>query len=86
MVVDGDDSGRDRHHHGVMEDLECALAEVESDLDEESRVYEWRTEQLQRLGFSGALARTFAGMVDWHDIAALVERGCTPALALEIVR
>ena len=66
--------------------LEFAVMEVESGDDEESRVYEWRTEQLQRLGFSSTLARVFAGVVDWHEIAALVERGCTPALALEIVR
>ena len=64
-------------------ELEIAVAEV---VGEESRVYEWRAEQLERLGVSGVLARMFAGVVDWHDIASLVDRGCTPALALEIVR
>jgi hypothetical protein len=54
--------------------------------DEEQRVYDWRTEQLSRLGFSKGIARAFADVVDWHDIAALVERGCAPMLALEIVR
>jgi hypothetical protein len=28
----------------------------------------------------------FAGLVDWHQIAKLVERGCSAQLALEIVR
>jgi hypothetical protein len=38
------------------------------------------------LGLPRALAETFAGLVDWHEIAALVARGCPPNLALEIVR
>jgi hypothetical protein len=66
--------------------LEEVVADVESEPDEEQRVHDWRTEQLSRLGFSKALARAFADVVDWHDIAALVERGCAPMLALEIVR
>lgn len=66
--------------------LEQTVSEVDSGLDEERRVHEWRTEQLLGLGFSRVLARAFADIVDWHDIAALVERGCAPALALEIVR
>jgi len=66
--------------------LEDAVSEVETGIDEERRVREWRTEQLLGLGFSKSLAAMFAGVVDWHDIAALVERGCSPALALEIVR
>jgi hypothetical protein len=32
------------------------------------------------------LAETFAGRVDWQEIAELVARGCTPELALEIAR
>jgi hypothetical protein len=49
-------------------------------------VREWRTFQLQRLGLSRLLAGRFAGTVDWHDVAELVERGCPPELALRIVR
>ena len=67
-------------------ELEDAVSEVESGLDEERRVHEWRAEQLLRLGFSTALARRFADIVDWHEVAALMKRGCRPALALEIVR
>ena len=54
--------------------------------DEELLVHEWRTEQLRRLGLPGILAETFADFVDWHALAGLVERGCSPQLALEIVR
>jgi hypothetical protein len=32
------------------------------------------------------IAETFAGLVDWHALAALVERGCSPELGLEIAR
>jgi hypothetical protein len=53
--------------------------------DEDQLVREWREEQLRRLGLLPVLARAFADHVDWHDIAALVRRGCPPMLALEIV-
>ena len=58
---------------------------VEED-PEERLVHEWRTEQLRRLGLPRAIAETFADAVDWHQIAELVDRGCPPDLALEIVR
>ena len=54
--------------------------------DEDIVVAEWRAEQLERLGIPEDLARTFADEVDWRDVAHLVERGCHPELALEIVR
>ena len=54
--------------------------------DEQLLVDAWRAEQLRFLGLPSALAETFAGLVDWHDIAALVGRGCPPGLALDIVR
>ena len=53
---------------------------------DELLVHEWRTEQLLRLGVPRTLAETFADLVDWHAIADLVEGGCPPRLALEIVR
>jgi hypothetical protein len=65
---------------------EIELDEVEAPDYEELLVHEWRTEQLRRLGVAAALAEKFAALVDWHDIAALVERGCPPELAIEIVR
>lgn len=54
-------------------------------VDEEILVHEWRAEQLQRLGLSRLLAEGFAGRVDWHDLAGLVARGCSPELALAIL-
>ena len=60
------------------------------DLDEEGYedflIHEWRAEQLRRLGVPRALADAFAQLVDWHEVAKLVERGCAPRLALRIVR
>ncbi len=50
------------------------------------RVRAWRAEQLRHLGLPHTLAYAFADLVDWHTIAALIERGCPPQLALEIVR
>ena len=54
--------------------------------DEDLLIQAWRAEQLRRLGLSRILAETFAGLVDWHEIAALVTHGCSPELALEIAR
>jgi hypothetical protein len=60
--------------------------ELNDGIGEEYAVNAWRAEQLQRLGLSPTLAEVFAGLVDWHQIAKLVERGCSAQLALEIVR
>jgi hypothetical protein len=54
-------------------------------VDEEILVHEWRAEQLQRLGLSRLAAEGFAGRIDWHDLASLVARGCSPELALDIL-
>jgi peptidoglycan/xylan/chitin deacetylase (PgdA/CDA1 family) len=59
---------------------------VEDMTDEELLIHTWRVEQLQRLGLRRILAETFAELVDWHEIAELVARGCKPELALEIAR
>jgi hypothetical protein len=53
--------------------------------DEQSLVHEWRVGQLTRLGIPEPLADALAARVDWHQIAALVQRGCPPWLALRIV-
>ena len=52
---------------------------------EDLRVHNWRVGQLTRLGFPRSLAEATADQVDWHQIAALVHRGCPPWLALRIV-
>jgi hypothetical protein len=54
--------------------------------DEDERVYAWRVERLSDLGLSNIVASAVAPLVDWHEIAGLVERGCSSELALEIVR
>jgi hypothetical protein len=54
--------------------------------NEDDRVYAWRVQRLSDLGLSNIVASAIAPFVDWHEIARLVERGCSPELALEIVR
>ncbi len=54
--------------------------------DEDVLVHQWRAGQLERLGLARSVADAIADHIDWHEIAALVERGCPPQLALEIVR
>jgi hypothetical protein len=53
---------------------------------EELQIYAWRIEQLWRLGLPSAIADEVVNVVDWHDVARLVDRGCPPELALEIAR
>jgi hypothetical protein len=69
--------------------MEATLMPVE-ELDQQAGetllVHAWRTEQLRRLGLTRLIAEAFADLVDWHALAELVERGCSPELALEIVR
>ena len=52
---------------------------------DEPLIHDWRARQLARLGLPSALAEAVADHVDWHQIAALVGRGCPPRLALRIV-
>ena len=48
-------------------------------------VHDWRAGQLKRLGVPGAMAEAVADRLDWHQVAALVRRGCPPpVLALRI--
>jgi hypothetical protein len=54
--------------------------------DEQALVHEWRAERLRELGLTDLLADRFADRVDWRAVAGLVRRGCSPTLALEIVR
>jgi hypothetical protein len=42
--------------------------------------------RLARLGIPWPVAEAAAGQVDWHQMAALVQRGCPPWLALRILR
>jgi hypothetical protein len=49
-------------------------------------VHDWRVTQLRRLGVPDALAEVDADYADWHQVASLVQRGCSPQLAVRIVR
>jgi hypothetical protein len=68
----------------------AGITTVTTDLQNENgaelALHEWRAEQLRRLGLHRYLAEVFADSIDWHGFARLVERGCSPELALEIVR
>lgn len=66
--------------------MEDSTITIDRAAEEDIRIHEWRTEQLERLGIPGSLAEAVADRIDWHEIAALVERGCSPVLALDIVR
>ena len=49
-------------------------------------VHNWRVARLTGLGIPGALAEVNADLLDWRQVARLVQRGCPPRLALRIVR
>jgi hypothetical protein len=69
-----------------MEPILKPADDLDDDVQEDLLVHAWRTEQLWRLGVPRVLAEMFADLVDWHALAKLIERGCSPELALEIVR
>jgi hypothetical protein len=52
---------------------------------EQQLVLAWRVERLRQLGLPLLHAEVYAHLVDWHAVAGLVARGCTPMLALRIV-
>ena len=53
-------------------------------IEKQDLVHEWRVARLARLGIPWPVAEAAAGQVDWHQMAALVQRGCPPWLALRI--
>jgi len=65
----------------AVEQVEYAESEVE-------RVERWRAEELERAGYNPEAAFELAlrSDVDLHAAVALVERGCPPELALQILR
>ena len=54
-------------------------------IDRQDPVHEWRVARLAHLGIPWLMAEAVAGHVDWHKMAALVQRGCPPWLALRIL-
>jgi hypothetical protein len=69
----------------IMDEL-TEIEIVTGQSEEDALVYAWRVEQLSGLGFSHVIASAVASFIDWHEIARLIERGCSPEVALEIVR
>ena len=55
-------------------------------IEKQDPVHEWRVARLVSLGIPRPVAEAAAGHVDWHQMAALVQRGCPPWLALRILR
>jgi hypothetical protein len=55
-------------------------------IERQDPVHEWRVARLARLGIPWPVAEAAAGQVDWHQMAALMQRGCPPWLALRILR
>ena len=57
---------------------------TESELD---RIVRWRSEELERAGYSpdGAAALAARLEIDLHDATELVKRGCPPDIALRIL-
>ena len=60
--------------------------DMDPSVKEALAVHAWRAEQLRRLGVPAVIADTFADVVDWHALFALMERGCPVELAFEITR
>lgn len=55
-------------------------------IEKQDPVHGWRVARLARLGIPWPVAEAAAGHVDWHQMAALAQRGCPPWLALRILR
>ena len=66
---------------------EMETAEIVQRETEEQRIERWRTEVLERAGSGAKGAEQLARRpdVDLHRAVELVESGCSPALALEIL-
>jgi len=70
---------------GTMELSAIAVDDLGQRSWETSRLHVWRAEQLRNLGLPFALAEMLADRLDWHALAALIDRGCPMYLALDIV-
>ena len=51
------------------------------------RIEQWRSEELERAGYEPRAAATIAARhdIDLHRATDLLQQGCTPELALEIL-
>ena len=65
-----------------------SAAELDLHVETESeRIERWRAHELERAGYGSSEAIELAGRsyVDLHLAIDLLERGCSPALALQIL-
>jgi hypothetical protein len=62
-------------------------ANVEAPAEELERIRKWRSEELERAGYAPDAAAELAARhdIDLHQAVALLEQGCTPDLALQIL-
>jgi hypothetical protein len=62
-------------------------AEVQDPQSELSQVERWRADELERAGFDARAAATIAARhdIDLHRATDLIQNGCTPELALQIL-
>jgi hypothetical protein len=74
------------HRQIEEETMELMLPPGRHEIIEKDPVHDWRAARLTRLGIPWPVAEAAAGHVDWHQMAALVQRGCPPWLALRILR
>jgi hypothetical protein len=63
-------------------------AETTTQLTEQELVERWRAQELERAGFPEDVAAELSMRtdVDLHRAIELLEKGCTPAVAAEILR
>lgn len=63
-----------------MDALDLRGEQIESDL------HYWKIERYRELGYKRHLAEILElAHVDWHELHALLDAGCSPELALEIL-
>ena len=69
------------------EDAEMSATEIHFTDTEGEKVQRWRVEALERAGYEPTAAAVLAVRtdIDLHAATELVERGCTPELALRIL-
>ena len=67
--------------------VEMPAAEVQTTDSELERVERWRAQELERAGYEPRQARLLAARhdIDLHRAVSLLERGCSPELALNIL-
>jgi hypothetical protein len=63
-------------------------AETNVRQNEQELVEQWRAEELERAGYAPEAAAELAmrADVDLHDAIELLQKGCSPELALQILR